>query len=405
MQFVCRYGTPDGHVLTEVHEGPDVGAVERELERHGYHIFEVRPRGVPFLPSWPFRGGARKRMPNDEFLVFNQELAALLHAGLPLLQSLDLMLERLEDPSVREVLTEIRDQVKSGAELSDAFASFGDMFPPLYSSTLKAGERTGELEVVIRRFIRYLKLVLDVRRRIISALIYPAVLICLSIAMLGVLAIYVVPNFSKFYEDLDAELPKITLMTLGMSTWLREHYLWIIAGLIVAVLTARSWIRTPHGRATFDRWRLKVPLVGQIFHYFALSEFCRSLATLIAGGLPLVSGFEIAVRAVGNRHVSASIEPAIGEVRQGQAFHEALHRTETFPKLAIDMIKVGEATGSLDDMLTNVSDYFDERVETRVQRMLALVEPLMLIVMGVIVALLLISIYMPMFGALSQVGN
>lgn len=401
MQFVCRYGTPDGHILTDVRDGGDAAQVERELERQGFHIFEVRPRG--FRLRSPFQR-RRKRMKDDEFLAFNQELAALLRAGLPLLQSLDLMLERFEDPDLREVLTEIRDRVKSGEELSDAFAAYSDIFSPLYASTLKAGERTGELEKVIRRFIRYLRLVLDVKKKVVSALVYPAVLIGLSLAMLTVLAIYVVPKFSKFYADLDAELPRITQITIGLSTWLHDHFLWVAIGLAAGVFAFRRWLETPRGRELFDRFRLRIPIVGSIFYNFALSEFCRALATLLAGGLPLVAAFEIAVRAVGNRHVSVHIEPAIREVQQGQAFHDALQRTEVFPKLAIDMIKVGEATGSLDEMLTNISDYLDERVENRVQRLMSLVEPIMLIIMGVIVALLLVSIYLPMFGALSQVG-
>ncbi len=404
MQFVCRYGTPDGRILTEVQQGTDETAVRRELERQGLHIFEVRPRGVPISLNLPF-GRRKKRMPLPEFLAFNQELAALLRAGLPLLQALELMLERMEASHLRDVLTEIRDQVKSGAELSDAFANFGDMFPPLYSSTLKAGERSGELEQVIRRFIRYLRLLINARKRVVSALVYPAVLIGLSISMLAILAIYVVPSFSRFYRDLGADLPKITQVTLAVSFWLRDNIYWLVGALVVGTVAAKRWAQTPAGRLFFDRMRLRIPLVGDIFHQFALSEFCRSLATLIAGGLPLISGLEIATNAVSNAYVGQRLEPSIDEVRQGQAFHDALDRTEIFPRLSIDMIKVGEATGSLDEMLTSVSDYFDENVETKVQRLLTLVEPIMLIVMGVIISLLLISIYLPMFGALGQVGS
>ncbi len=404
MQFVCRYGTPDGRVLTEVQQGNDASSVQRELERQGFHIFEVRPRGLPLRFQWPLHE-RRKRMPIDEFLAFNQELAALLRAGLPLLQSLDLMLERMERNRLHDVLVDIRDQVKSGRDLSEAFASYGDTFPPLYSSTLKAGERSGELEAVIRRFIRYLRLVLDARKRVVSALVYPTVLIALSLAMLGVLAVYVVPSFSKFYDDLNAELPRITQITLAVSFWLREHIFWVLVGLVALAWGLRTYLATPKGREHFDHVRLQLPILGGIFHYFSLSEFCRSLSTLIAGGIPLVSALDIAVGAVSNRHIGNRLEPATDRVRQGQAFYEALESTEVFPALSIDMIKVGEATGSLDEMLTSVSDFFDERVETRVQRMLSLVEPAMLVIMGLLVALLLISIYLPMFGALGQVGT
>ena len=405
MQFLCRYGTPDGRILTRVQQGSDADAVRRELEKQGFHIFEVRPRGFLLDFKLPFVNRRRRRMPTEQFLAFNQELAALLRAGLPLLQALELMLERVEDPQLREVLGEIRDQVKSGAELSEAFANFGDMFPPLYASTLKAGERSGELESVIRRFIRYLQLVSTSRKKVVSALIYPTVLICLSIVMLAVLAIYVVPSFSKFYDDLEAELPKITQVTLNTSFFLRDNIWYILGVLLVGGIFLRNWSETSKGREVMDGLRLRIPLVGQIFLFFSLSEFCRSLATLLAGGIPLVTALGTAVSSVGNRRIQKSVAPVIDDVRQGQSFHESLDRTETFPHIAIDMIKVGEATGSLDEMLTSVSDYFDENVETKVGRLLTLVEPIMLVVMGGLVALLLVSIYLPMFGAFSQVGN
>lgn len=404
MQFVCRYGTPDGRVLTKVQPGRDAEALRRELERQGFHVFDVRPRGFALSFDLPL-AGRRRKIPNEEFLLFNQELAALLRAGLPLLQALELMLERMENPTLREVLGEIRDQVKSGAELSDAFASFDDLFPALYPSTLKAGERSGELEQVIRRFMRYLQLVGNARRRVVSALIYPVVLVGLSLAMLVVLAVYVVPSFSRFYADLDAELPMITQITLAVSFWMRDNIMWLLLGTAAAVMGLRHWIRTPIGRDKYDHFKLQIPIVGEIFRYFSLSEFCRALGTLISGGIPLVSALETAVQSVGNRHIGNRLLPMIDEVREGYAFNEALDRTEVFPYLAINMVKVGESTGSLDEMLTSVSDYFDESVETRVQRLLTLVEPIMMVVMGALIALLLVSIYLPMFGALSQVDG
>lgn len=403
MQFVCRYGTPDGHVLTETRTGSDESTIRRALEHQGLHIFEIRPRGMPLKISLPWN--RRKKIPDEQFLAFNQEMVALLRAGLPLLQALELMLERMEDPQLRSVLIEIRDRIQSGEELSEAFASFGDLFPPLYPATLKAGETSGELESVIRRFIRYLRLVITTRKKMTSALVYPTVLISLSIGMLTIMAIFVVPKFTKFYEDLNAELPALTRFTLGVSFWMRNNAPWIAIAGVVLFFFYRSWSSTASGRVTVDRWRLKIPLVGAIYHQFSLAEFCRSLATLLAGGIPLVSSLDTAVGAVSNRFVAVSIAPSIDRVREGQAFHDALDKTEVFPNMAIGMIKVGEATGSLDEMLNAVSDYFDDKVETRIERLLTLVEPIMLIVMGSIIALILISIYLPMFSAFSQVGD
>lgn len=403
MQFVCRVGTPDGRVIEEVFTASDESALRTDLGKRGLHLFEVRRRGgVPVRLGVPALGRRRKRVPAQEFVIFNQELAALLKAGLPLLQALDLMLERIANPHFKGVLTDIRDQVKSGAEMSDAFASHGEMFPRLYPSSLKAGERSGELEQVIRRFIRYMKLVLDARRRVVSALIYPAVLVGLSIAMIAVMAIYVVPRFMVFFENLEVELPLITRMLLAVSIFANRNWPLLLAGILAAVFTVRSWGRTEPGRIALDRLRLRLPFLGPVLHRFALAEFCRSLATLLAGGIPLVPAFEIAVSAVGNFWVRSRIEPTIQMVREGKAFHAALEKSEVFTEMSIDMIKVGEATGSLDEMLSNVSDFLDEQIETRMQRILSLIEPMMLVFMGIIIATLLVAIYLPLFSALGQ---
>jgi type IV pilus assembly protein PilC len=403
MQFICRVGTPEGRVLEEVITASDETALRTDLGKRGYHLFEVRRRGVaPKLSRAALGRMGRRRIPVQEFLVFNQELAALLKAGLPLLQALDLMLERMHNQHFRSVLTDVRDRLKSGADLSDAFAAHGELFPRLYPSSLKAGERSGELELVIRRFIRYMKLVLDARRRVISALIYPAVLILLSVAMIAVMAVYVVPKFMSFFAEMGADLPLITQMVLALSTFVNDNWPLILALLAGSLLALRSWGRTDTGRLALDRLKLRTLFLGPVLHRFALSEFCRSLSTLLAGGIPLVPAFEIAISSVGNAYVRSRLEPTIQMVREGKPFYAALEQSEVFLDMSIDMVKVGEATGSLDDMLNSVSEFLDEQVETRMQRLLSLVEPMMLVFMGIIIAILLISIYLPMFSMLGS---
>ena len=402
MQFICRVGTQDGRVLEEVFTASDETALRSDLGKLGYHLFDVRRRGAPKLAMPGLGRGGRRRVPVQEFVIFNQELAALLKAGLPLLQTLDLMLERMHNSTFKAVLTDVRDRVKTGEDLSDAFAAHGDLFPRLYPSSLKAGEKSGELEQVIRRFIRYMKLVLDARRRVISALIYPAVLVCLSIGMIAIMAIYVVPKFMSFFTELGTDLPLLTQIVLAVSTFASQNWPVILLGLVVGGLALRSWGNTETGRLTLDRLKLRMPFLGPVLHRFAMSEFCRSLGTLLAGGIPLVPAFEIATASVGNAFVRSKVEPTVQLVREGKPFFSALEVSGIFIDMAIDMVKVGEATGSLDDMLGSVSDFLDEQVETRMARLLSLVEPMMLVFMGAIIAILLISIYLPMFSMLGS---
>src|SRR5580693_1482348 len=394
MQFVCRVGTPEGRVLEETFVASDEPALLSELAKRGYHVFEVRRRGLPRGLGRSAGGGRRKRISNQDFMVWNQELAALLKAGLPLMQALDLMLERMKQPHFRAVLTDIRDRVKSGEDLSDAFAAYGDLFPRLYPASLKAGERSGEMEAVVRRFIRYMKLMLEARRRVISALIYPAVLVCLSITMIVVMMVYVVPKFMTFFENMETQLPPLTRAMLSLSLFAQHNALLLAVALAAAIAAFRTWSRSDTGRLTLDRLKLRLPLLGPVLHRFGMAELCRSLATLLSGGIPLVPATEIAVGAVGNAYMRSRIEPTIQLVREGKPFHAALERSGAFTEMAIDMVKVGESTGSLDEMLASVAEFLDEQIETRMQRLLSLVEPLMLVFMGLIVAIILISIYM-----------
>ncbi len=401
MQYLCRVGTPDGRVAVELREARGEEDLRAELRSQGYHVFDVRRRGL--LARLPLPTLGSKRIPMQALLIHNQEMAALLRSGLPVLQTLELVEERQREPLFRKVLGEIRQRVRSGESLSDAVASFGALFPPLYAPTLKAGERSGDLERVIRRFIRYQRLIMEARKRIVSALVYPAILIGLSIGLIGVMTVYVVPKFSEFFSGLDTELPLLTRMTMGLSSFVRDHFLLLSVALVALGVGLMQWRRTAAGEAAIDRWKLRLPLVGSIFHRTALSEFCRSLSTLLAGGLPVVSALDVSVASVGNAHVRGQLASLVGRVREGAALNAALEETGVVPELAVDMVKVGETTGSLDDMLTSVSDFFDEEVETRMQRLLSLIEPVMLVFMGLVVAILLVSIYLPLFGLMGQV--
>lgn len=403
MQFFCRLGTPEGQIVEEVFEAENESSLRQELTRKGYRLFEVRRKGVVGLLRLPALAQRRQRIGPRELLVFNQELAALLRSGLPILQALNLMHGRQRDPVFRQILGQICEQVKSGEDLSTAVAGFGDRFPPLYAATLKAGERSGEMEHVVRRFVRYLGLVLETRKRVISALVYPSALVGLSLTLIAVMTVFVLPKFTDFFSSLSVDLPIVTRLTMGVSLFVKEN-LAPIAVVAVALGIGLSHAgRTERGRTALARLALKLPFLGGIFHRMALSEFCRSLATLLSGGIPLVSSLEVAVRAVGNRHLRGQLAPVTQSVREGRSLAATLQDTQAASEIVVDMVEVGEATGSLDTMLADVSDFLDEEVETQLQRVLSLLEPVMLVLMGIIIATLLISVYLPLFSLLGQV--
>jgi type IV pilus assembly protein PilC len=403
MEFICHVGTGEGRVLRQVRLAPDEQALRTELEREGLELIGLERR-LATVPRPGRLGLGRRNVPLDVLTIFAQELAALLRAGLPLLQSIGMLVNRQRHPLFRSLLEQVQADVRGGAELSDAFEQAGAVLPPIFSSALRAGERTGELEQVLLRLVRYFRLLLDARRKVYTALVYPSVLLGLSVVMLGIMSLYVVPRFRLFYASMEIEeLPLLTRLTLGVATTLRDQLPLALLALVVAAPFVARWRRSPAGEQVLARLRLRLPALGLVFHRFAISEYCRSLATLLAGGLPLVQSLEISTRAVGNAWVRKRLEPAIGRVREGQTLRSALAASGEAPAIVLDMVEVGETTGSLDVMLTNVSEFLDEEIETRMQRLLALLEPVLLVVVGGMVALLLISVYLPIFSALSRI--
>ncbi len=406
-EFVCRVGTPDGEVREETVQAASSVSAREEFERRGYLVFAMRRSGVtaflmPMLGS--FR--SRRKVPKQSFLIFNQQLVSLLKAGLPLLQSFEILLERQDHPVFREVLTDVREKIRSGVSLSDAFAGHGDLFPKLYSTSLRAGEKSGELESVIRRFLAYEKVLGNVQRRVVGALVYPCVLLALSFGVIAVMMTYVIPKFTEFYTGFGAgDLPLITRVVVGTATFIRHNIVFEMVAFVAGVVLLRAWSATVTGRRAIHTVALRIPIVGEILQKYAVAQFARSLATLLAGGNALVPSLEISATAVGNQRVSHRIAGIIQLVREGEALWQALEKTGEMTSLTLEMVKVGEATGALEEMLTNVAEFYDEEIEERLSRMVSLIEPAILVIMGGVIAGLLLSVYLPLFNLLSKVGG
>jgi type IV pilus assembly protein PilC len=396
MEFRCRLGTPGGEIIEGVYVAESEDRLRREFEDKGLYVLAIQRAGRLALGSLPLP--ARSKISTREFLVFNQELATLLKAGMPLVQSLDILRRRVTTPVFRSVLDDVHDRVRAGTSLSEAFESHGGLFPGVYTASLLAGEKSGNLEQVIRRYVAYVKVVDSVRKKTISALIYPAVLLGLSLVVVSILVLWVVPQFGGYYEQFGKELPLSTRFIVSISTFATTYIgvmVVIAAGVAVSVWL---WLKRPGQRERVDRWVLHVPALGSVARKFATAQASRTLATLLGGGIPLVNAIDVAARAIKNRYMSSELRKAAQQVREGKALAAALTESGAFPDVALKMVEVGEQTGALQEMLNSLSDFYDEEIETNLGRFATLVEPILLIIMGLVIAGLLLALYMPLFN-------
>jgi type IV pilus assembly protein PilC len=395
MEFRCRLASPSGQIVEGVYSADTEGRLRRELEEKGLYVLSLQPKGA--VAGISIRLPQQRRIPARDFLVFNQELATLLKAGMPLVQSLDLLKRRVESPAFRAVLEDVHDKVRSGTALSDAFAVHGDLFPSVYVASLLAGERSGSLDTVLRRFVDYARIIATLKRKTISALVYPAILVALALGLVGLIVVKVVPAFSEFYTSFGANLPLVTRVIVGVSDFIRGQLLLILIVLAAAVGFVVVWLRQAGNRSRLDHLILRLPMLGSIAAKFATSQMARTLATLLGGGLPLVNALEIASKSIGNKFMAGQIDIVNARVREGESFAGALSARGVFPEVAVKMAEVGESTGALQEMLNTVADFFDEEISTNMERFVTLVEPALLVVMGIVIAGLLLALYMPLF--------
>jgi type IV pilus assembly protein PilC len=397
MEYVCKVGTPTGEVVEHTFSAPDETVLRADLEQQGFYLFSIR-RGLGLAGFT-----RRRKVPGDLLMLFGQELAALLKAGLPLFQSLDVMLERQRDPVFRRSLTTVRDKVKSGTALSEAFRTEGDLYPPIFAASLVAGERSGSLESVLRRFVTHLRLNQTLKKKAISASVYPIVLLTMMALLVVVLLVYVIPQFKGFYEGLNAELPLPTRILLAIATAVRANIVWIALVIAASFFAMWSWLRQEGSAVVLDRALLRIPYFGRLVRMYATSQLMRTLSTLLSGGLPLLNALEVAASSIGNRAMAQAVTKATGLIREGSSLTLALESTSMMDVLTLEMVKVGEQTGALADMLNAVAEFYDEELDTRMATVLSLVEPVLLVLMAVIVAGMLLAFYLPMFQAISAI--
>ena len=339
----------------------------------------------------------RRKVKLEQFLIFNQQFLTLIRAGLPILGSLQMLAKNQRNANFAAQLDDVQARVKTGEALSSAFEAQSG-FPVMYTTTLLAGERSGNLLEVLERYVNFQRVSLTFRKKLITSLIYPCVLLTLVTALVLFMFAYVVPQFAELYDQLGSKLPAMTMALLSFSKWLNHNLLWIALIVLAAAAAIYRFATTERGRDFMDGFRIRMPVFGKIWLKYQVALFARTLSTLLTGGLPLVPSLETAARSISSRRVSKAVVSSIGTVREGKSLAESLGQTKVFPDLAAEMITVGEQTGALPQMLNSVAEFFEEDVATALTASLALIEPAILIIMGVVVVFILISLYLPIFS-------
>ncbi|HKN35919.1 MAG TPA: type II secretion system F family protein [Terriglobales bacterium] len=394
-EFVIKMADDRGRTMQQVEHGYSEAEVRDRFAQQGFLVYSVKARGM--FAGGEMTLGRRRKVKQSDFIIFNQQFLTLIHAGLPVLNSLDLLIKRQRNASLQTLLDNVRDRVKSGEALSDAFAAQG-AFPKLYTTTLLAGEKSGNIEEVLGRYIAFQRMTASFRKKLAVSLVYPALLVVVVVIMLTFLVTYVVPQFAELFSSLNAQLPSITVFMLSVGTFARKYIVLVVVALTVLIFLMWRWKNTDRGAAQIDRVVLSLPLLGQIVLKQQVATFARTLSTLLQGGLPLVPAMETAGTSMSSRRIVNGIADATVSVREGQTLSKSLEEEEIFPDLAVEMIEVGESTGALPAMLVSVAEFYEEDVQTALGAMMALIEPIILIFMAIFVGGVLASLYLPIFS-------
>jgi type IV pilus assembly protein PilC len=392
-EFVIKIADERGHLHQQVENGYSEAEVRDRFAAQGYLVYWVKPQG---LLTSGFSQGRGRKLKQASFLIFNQQFLTLIRAGLPILAALDLLIKRQRDARLRQILENVRDRVRGGESLSDAFAAQG-VVPKLYTTTLMAGEKSGNIDEVLTRYVNFQRAEMTFRKKLFVSLIYPTLLVSVVLIMVTFLFTFVVPRFAALFDSLDAKLPAMTLFMLAVGLNVQKYFPFVLGGLIIAGFVFWQWKKTDGGADRIDRVILSMPLLGDIRLKQQVATFSRMLATLLQGGLPLVPAMETAGGSMSSRRILKGVMRASVRVREGQGLASSLEEQKIFPELAVEMLEVGESTGALPAMLNSVAEFYEEDVQTALSASMALIEPLILIIMAIFVGGVLISLYLPIF--------
>ncbi|HWW98289.1 MAG TPA: type II secretion system F family protein [Edaphobacter sp.] len=388
-EFVIKLADERGRVMEQSHAAATAEELRARFTQAGYYVYSVKAKSL--------LGASKKKVKLETFLIFNQQFLTLIKAGLPILGSLELLARRQKLPHFRAQLEDVAARVKTGESISQAFEAQGG-FPIVYTTTLLAGERSGNLEEVLQRFLDFQRVSLTFRKKLKASLIYPALLVVMVISLFIFLITFVVPRFAQLYDQLGTKLPALTIFLLDLGQQAQHYGIYVAAVVAIIVFLLYRWAKTDAGANLIDRIRIALPVIGGVWLKYQVGLFSRTLSTLLTGGLPLVPSLETAARSIDSRQIASAVYKSVETVREGKGLAASLQQTKVFPEFAIEMIEVGESTGALPQMLNSVAEFFEEDVQTNLTAAMSLIEPAILIVMGMVVTTILISLYYPIFS-------
>jgi type IV pilus assembly protein PilC len=396
-EFTVKLADERGRIQEQIHSAATSEELRARFTQAGYLVYSVKQRSA-------LGGASKKKIPLDMFLVFNQQFLTLIRAGLPILSSLDLLAKRQKDAGFRGQLEDVAARVKTGESISGAFEAQGTV-PVVYTTTLLAGERSGHMEDVLQRYLDFQRVSLTFRKKLRASLIYPMFLIVMVIGLFIFLITFVVPRFASLYSQLGTKLPSLTVFLLALGQGTQHYGLFVAPVIAVAIFLTLRWTKSEAGATFVDRVRIRTPYFGGVWVKYQVGLFSRTLSTLLTGGLPPVPSLETAAKSIESRQISKAVYTAVESVREGKPLSNSLERTGVFPELAIEMIEVGESSGALPQMLNSVAEFFEEDVQTSLAAIMSLIEPLILMVMGVVVVIVLIALYLPIFSLNGATGS
>jgi type IV pilus assembly protein PilC len=399
--FLCRLATDDGRIISEPFFSPSFKECRKHFEEEGYCVLSVRRDWkkiqVPVLST-------EKKISEKDFIAFNQELVALIRAGYPILKSINILIQRVKNEKLKEVLMLVEKEIRGGKSLSEAFLQHESLFSTVYIASLMAGERSGNLAETISRYNIYARTISQTKSRIKTALTYPTILIVFSFILVFILLNFILPSFSRFYADYHAQLPSITRALISVSLAMQKNMVFIIAFVLVLVIIYLQMKKNEKSLIFLDKLKLKAPYGKQIWVESAVSLFCRTLGLLLEGGISLLSAIPLSSRSVPNRYMFSRMKILPESIKNGESLTESLRQTEVFPPLSLDMIRIGESSANLEGMLADVAEVYDERISSKIDTIVSLIQPIIIIFMGLVVAVILLSVYLPIFNII-QVTN